>query len=334
MKHLLIFSLVILGMSACGDDEGSNTAGSGDEGSNTADSGDPATNKPAMEALPLIKAGRIHFCTLDSSGALACWGGQDVLNPNRHEFYSDTPAGSFVALAVGGACSCAINAQGGIECWGPETCDAITEPLAGNFVSLHVQDDCLWALDAQGAITAKGNDRYDCLNPPSGVGHVAMTAGQCAIDAIGAITCTERTLQTHGAEPPTGVFTTIVGDNNHHCALDTEGMIHCWGLNLGGSVSAAQSRNANSNPPFRALALGMSQGGHNCVIDSAGRIHCWGGQAEFSGGAHLEDTPTEGNYTAIAAGAIANCAVDDSQAIVCWGSDTKSALSEAPARLE
>jgi alpha-tubulin suppressor-like RCC1 family protein len=65
---------------------------------------------------------------------------------------------------------------------------------------------------------------------------------------------------------PPGSFTAITTGNDHSCAIDTSGMVDCWGGNSSGQLGA---------PPlvFDSIDAGRD---HNCGVTEDDEIWCWG----------------------------------------------------------
>ena len=175
---------------------------------------------PPAGRFTTVSAGYVHTCGLRESGAIECWGRNTwrEWNEETEEWeevikgVTDAPAGSFSAVSVGGAYTCAIRAgSGAIECWGK-------------------------------------NDDLGRLNAPAG-SFTAVAAGShhtCAIRAgSGAITCWGLNAPTHWNEEtgewkesdlrftdaPAGSFTAVSAGGFHTCAIRTSGAIVCWGAN-------------------------------------------------------------------------------------------------------
>ena len=58
-----------------------------------------------------MSAGAAHTCGVRDTGAIECWGGNDLGQANA-------PAGRFSAVAAGNFHTCAIREDGAIQCWG------------------------------------------------------------------------------------------------------------------------------------------------------------------------------------------------------------------------
>ena len=77
-----------------------------------------------------IEAGRQHFCALDTSGVMWCWGsnansklGLLLTSPYSYQAVaapglSGSGAPKVLDMAVGGEHTCALLATGDVKCWG------------------------------------------------------------------------------------------------------------------------------------------------------------------------------------------------------------------------
>ena len=105
---------------------------------------DPATNWVAISGTER------HYCGLDTSGQVACWGqnfDQHVMAPT---------SGTFVDIAAGYQSSCALNDSNQLQCWGspagsppPARYDDV---VIGTFLSCGITQS--------GDLTCWGNDGY------------------------------------------------------------------------------------------------------------------------------------------------------------------------------
>ena len=140
--------------------------------------------------------------------------------------------------------------------------------------------------------------------------YTAVAAGwyqSCALDTQGMITCWGSDFYR-----PQGQFTTIAAGWFTSCALDTEGKITCWGgLPTQNNVLRKLGQPQGQ---YTALAIGRY---HACALDLTGLISCWGDN-QFG-----EGIAPQGQYTAITAGEYHSCALDDQGSIRCWGGNDK-----------
>jgi alpha-tubulin suppressor-like RCC1 family protein len=116
----------------------------------------------------------------------------------------------------------------------------------------------------------------------------------------------------------------------HACALSTEGVAYCWGLNDHGQLGVGDKdlrvvpERVTGGLTFAALTAGAS---HTCGLTTDGRAYCWGWNAFYqrgnpTDGRETEPVPvsTEVRFTDIDAGWHHTCAIaEEDGAVYCWG---------------
>ena len=181
-----------------------------------------------------ISLGWVHACALTTAGGVKCWG------RNEHGQLGDgtktdraTPtdvtglSSGVVAIAGGGAHTCAITANGALSCWGRN-----------------------WFGNLGDGTTTSRDTPTPVVGLSSGV--VAVGAGEittCAVTFSGGVKCWGDNLYGTVGDGTTVMRVTptdVVGlssgqvavDTNHHsCALSATGAVTCWGLDEHGEVS-------------------------------------------------------------------------------------------------
>ena len=121
----------------------------------------------------------------------------------------------------------------------------------------------------------------------------------------------------------------VGGSGGFVCALDSDGLAHCWGVNWAGyfgtgdTIGSATPRLAAGGMKFKAITSG---GSHACGLTPAGEVYCWG--LNFFGQLGTGDTVASlvprkvaGGFTfaAISAAETHTCALDVNGAVYCWG---------------
>lgn len=193
---------------------------------------------------------------------------------------------------------------------------------------------------------------------PRAVSIVRVSAGgyhTCALDSDGAISCwglgsyeqlgtgsTETNAVPAPVLAPDGVtFTDVAAGNAHTCAIDTDGAVWCWGVDLDGGDEA--DLNATHGPervtfPDGTRITAIDGTYHSCALAEDGGAWCWGRGTEGQlGDGASADAPSpvevarpDGvTFAAIATGAFHSCALDTDGAVWCWGKD----LGDVPTRL-
>lgn len=96
--------------------------------------------------------------------------------------------------------------------------------------------------------------------------------------------------------------------NDHACALDLDGLAHCWGFGSNGGM-------ADAVPPAEPLSDIAPGVGDTCGIRASdGAIVCWGE------GAFGESDPPPGAFTDVEVGRDVACGIRDDGSLSCWGS--------------
>jgi alpha-tubulin suppressor-like RCC1 family protein len=127
----------------------------------------------------------------------------------------------------------------------------------------------------------------------------------------------------------TFVALSVGGGGGFTCALSTDSLAYCWGLNFGGylgtgdMVSSLTPRPVVGGLKFTAVSAG---GTHACALTASGAAYCWG--SNFYGQLGTGDTvpstvprPVAGGlaFAAVSAGGTHACALDADGAAYCWG---------------
>jgi len=180
-----------------------------------------------------IAAGKTHNCALLSTGAVNCWGRNDggQIGTGSIGGQSNTPQTvsnitNAVAIATGGAFSCALLSTGTVKCWG-----------YNGFGQL-----------GDGTTTTSGSP----VNVSNITNAVAISAGTyhaCALLSTGAVQCwgygldgqigdgsgTTKLIPTAVSGLASGVRAIGTG-LNHSCAVLSTGVAKCWGINTYGQL--------------------------------------------------------------------------------------------------
>lgn len=283
-------------------------------------------NAAVAASVPMLAAGEVHSCSLDSTGAVRCWGDnyQGKLGDGGSSVSRATPTlvsalGSGIqAIAAGNNHTCAITSSNGLKCWG-----------ANDFGGL-----------GDGTTTSRSTP-VDVTGLTSGV--VAVSAGQnhtCARLLSGAVKCwgnngsgqlgTGNTLSQSSPATVTGlsgspVAIALGGDGT--CALLVGGGMQCWGQGrLGDGTTTSRSTPTNVLSlagPVARMAMGSD---FTCALLVDTSLQCWGrnGSGQLGDGTTTQrlvpnTVPSISAVTAIAAGQRTACAVVSGGALKCWG---------------
>ena len=288
-----------------------------------------------------VSAGGDHTCARGASGAVRCWGRNEVGQvgdgtTDDSNVPVATNINDAVAVDAGHDHSCAVRISGAVLCWGD---------------------------NAQGQLGGSTQDEEHAPVVVSGVSDaVAVSAGDqhtCAVRRTGAVICWgdgERGLI--GADGGTDVSTTPVtvpgvedavavgAGIEYSCALRRGGTVLCWGNNDFGQLGDGSTRSSRAAVAVAGLddAAAVSAGGrfsgnresHACAVRRSGRVVCWGD----NGTGQLGDgSPERRSSTAVAVSGLAgvevvsaggghSCALKPSGQVLCWGDNRYGQLGD------
>jgi alpha-tubulin suppressor-like RCC1 family protein len=278
----------------------------------------PLTNEavPLGEPAVSIGAGWEHTCALLESGAVRCWGRNDVgqlgygyagnIGDNETPDQVDPVplGGPAVAIAVGSVHTCAILEDGGVRCWGnagsgrlgyghstgnigiTQTPASMPElDLGGGAVELSAGSAQTCAILADGSVRCWGAGSFGRL----GYGNTDDVGDDESPASVGAV-------DLGAGRTAVSIATASVAPGGHTCAILDDASVRCWGRNnagqLGyGNTSTApqvESPAALGAVPVRSVGDGsavISAGAaHTCVVTQGfegrpGPVQCWGSGA-------------------------------------------------------
>jgi CSLREA domain-containing protein len=272
----------------------------------------------ALPVHPEIFTAGSHTCSLDTQGAVRCWGrnveGQlgDGTNISRekpaHVVGLDSDV---VQLALGGDHSCALTIEGAVKCWGNNA-----EGELGDYTQTNrnVPVDVIGLSSGVTAVTA--GDRHSCALLSTGTmqcwgynvyGEVGNgTSGNEWLGAVD-VCLSGSGVDCAGGTPLVDVHSISAGGIDT-CAITTLGTLRCWGGNYNGQLGLGfapdsplpsggvcpTSNVANAScisiPTIvPGLDLNMAQvsaGDTTCATDTDGALQCWGynGNGEVGNG--------------------------------------------------
>jgi hypothetical protein len=286
---------------------------------------------PGFTTHMAVAAGGSHTCTVDSSGAVWCWGANDrgqladgtsldLPRPRRSPV-----GGGFVGISAGEGHTCALGRDGRVICWGANGhgqagADPDGTPASGIAPPTPVAGGGLLFT----AVSAGG--RHSCGLTPSGE---AWCWGDNAAGQLGA-----------GPDAPTrssvpllvsgGMgFQSISAGGDHTCGIEVGGGLVCWGANDLGQVGDLPDLSVPTprSPGWIAEAVTVSaaMGPWSCGTGADGALTCWGqraGEGPGSSGPGEAWDPGEGALfpgSVPGAGLAHGCVLDGEGALWCWG---------------
>jgi alpha-tubulin suppressor-like RCC1 family protein len=249
-------------------------------------------------------------------------------------------------IAAGQHHTCALaggdQTGGVVHCWGRNSHGMLGHGLT------HLQMNQVpagTALDQLGdplraqSVTAGGG--HTCALQENGT---ALCWGFNGYGALGDGTQVSRTQPRPVTQSTTGPLRSLTAGRSHTCALTTQGVAYCWGINSSGQLGDGTTTQRNvpvlvlGNHRFRSIDAGRV---HTCGVDINGVGWCWGAndQGALGDGTTLKKTspvvvsaplgePTI-NFNILTAGGVFSCGIAAvSGKAYCWGSNTGGELGD------
>jgi hypothetical protein len=273
-----------------------------------------------------------HTCGLTAAGAVYCWG-SDELGQLGNGVAPSSAAASRVGLVLsaglvspGGRFTCALASDGHPYCWGSGASGRL-----GNG-----SDD-----DSQSPVAALSAHPFSELS--SGWGLTCGIADGVAYCWGNAGALGSDTLKFSAVPLPIGGEVSLraagVG-NRYACALASDAMAYCWGMNLDGRLGRSDVDYSDTplavtgGLAFDTLVAGPM---HACALSAAGVAYCWGGDAagQLGNGAApggATPTPVAGGlaFRMLSAGNAHTCGLTADGSAWCWGSNPDGRLGVSP----
>jgi len=226
-----------------------------------------------------IAAGWEYSCALKATGQVMCWGennyGQIGVGTSTTHYKTPQPVvgipSEAVSIVVGDRHTCAGFADGAAMCWGSNSWGQLGNP------------------------SPHASSPIQVVGLPSAVASMSAGSGHtCAILVDSSLWCWGYNengqlgdgSNTHRTEPvrPGNLADNIVrvaSGGTHTCALDSNGVVTCWGANNHGQCGRwGGDKLVEPGPPVEGLSLdvvGLSTGGmFSCAWTATGAAMCWG----------------------------------------------------------
>lgn len=291
----------------------------------------PVSVSGLSSGVMAIAAGSTHTCALDSAGGVRCWGdnASGALGDGSAAAQSSVPvavsglAGGVVAIAAGGADTCAAMATGDSFCWGvnvsgqlgdgsttsrgvPSATVGVLGGVAIGPGAMAPGSDHTCMVATGGSVVCSGDDTNGALGNGGNAGTMVYVSSGETIDAVA-----------------------VAAGVGVSCALVSDGSVDCWGFGGHGELGTGSLAATNSPAPVPGVAdaAGLAVGlDHVCAVTTSGGVFCWG---DNSSGQIGDGTTTQqtmpvpvpaltAGVDAIAAGG-GTCALTTAGGVLCWG---------------
>lgn len=251
---------------------------------------------PAGRPWSTVAASTAGTCALDDMGRLICWGLIPGVDEPLLMQESIEPTIAYRSLAMGAMAAIAIRGDNSLRGFG-QTC-----PLGLSGV-----DDILptSALTVVPSVTgpaivaiATGGGFHTCMHYTSGSPLVRCWGDNSANQVGATVQCTASEVKTIGtglAMPADDVATVATG-TAHSCAIDSTGVLHCWGLNADDTLGTLVATATPAPVPVGALRFSevATSRTHTCAIaQDRTEVYCWGENrvGQLGDGTSFEATP-------------------------------------------
>ncbi len=320
----------------------------GKDGSGWSAGGQPTL--PWARDYVQLAVGTNHSCGVRRDGSLWCWGrnGFGQLGDGSLTFRAapvKVPLAAVAAVAVGRGHSCARMRDGKVRCWGRNdhgqlgsgTVTALSgadvtaalapttgPPLSAPLLLAGVSASAAISTPGVAVCTAGG-----CFGARPRYVPVAAAPAQEQDDAARHNAIEARLKRVRATPTAVGIdqVTQLACGDDHCCARDRAGRVHCWGANQHGQLAVAGPDRAapaivKELTAVTALSLGANFG---CALHHGGKVSCFGdgragqlgGDKPVAGAALV--TPALTDVTQLAVGGHFACALRASGKVSCWG---------------
>jgi alpha-tubulin suppressor-like RCC1 family protein len=300
----------------------------------------------------IAAGGRESSCTI-YSGKAYCWG-DDSDGELGNGVTTATAQLTPVAVYTGGVLAgvtltqitmgywhvCALASTGAVYCWGLGTSGQLGNGgTASSNVPVLVSGGLTFTQISAGQYSMCGVTSAGAVYC-WGLG----SSGQLGVSGSTASSSTPVAVTTTGTALAGRTIVQVAAGYYHTCALDSTGLVYCWGVDTYGQVGTTTTVTSTPQPAAAAVyttgtpmagrtIVQITAGGqHTCALDSTGLAYCWG---YGTNGQLGNNTATATNALPVAvytAGALAGvtlatisatefhtCALGSTGVAFCWG---------------
>jgi alpha-tubulin suppressor-like RCC1 family protein len=262
---------------------GLNSAGQLGNGTMTSPQLTPTDVVGLSSGVQAVSAGLFHTCALTDAGGVKCWGdngsgelGDGTLINRSSPVDVVGLTSGVIAIAAGGAITCAITDTGALKCWGDNATGGVGD---GTTVDRAVPTDVVGLSSGVATISAGSTFPFGsrtCAVTETGAAKCWGTNNQ---GQLGDGTLIDRTTPVDVVGLSTGVARITTG-SSQTCALTTSGGAKCWGQwAVGSGLDGIQPMPVDVVGLTSGVAELQAGGFHTCALDTAGGVSCWGGNA-------------------------------------------------------
>lgn len=296
-----------------------------------------------------------HTCGVRSTGAVYCWGRDEVGQLGDDALAGGESASPVQVSGVSGATSvatgpwhsCAVTDQGNVMCWGlpgwtgtgvaSGSTATVTVPGITDAVRIAAGNYQTCALRSTGEVACWGYIDGEALTPaPLGdlddvTSIDAKHLSACATLTTGALVCWYPYDADPTPEPIPGVAGAIdvaVGAF-HTCVVHSTSQVSCWGSNTKGQLGNGTTESSGVPVVVSGLddAVAVDAGSDStCALRATGQVVCWGDneRGQFGDGTQGSATVPSvvqgvDDATGLSHSGLHGCALREGGALSCWG---------------
>ena len=247
-----------------------------------------------------VSAGNSQTCGVRGSGALECWGTEEIA--------SQAPEGSFVDVDLGSNGGCALGTDGQVVCFNTSSYYVYAGTYSGPYLDVCAAYGHFCTLDMDGLLECRGSYSSAYAGAPVGEVFVSVACDDylgCALAADGRASCwgESHTHAGYDLDPSAEAWVELTAAQSHACGLTTDGAVECSGEEYSGSFQLGAG-------PYRSIGAGT---GCTYAIDQDDSLEHWG----YSTGG-VNSVPS-GRFESVDGGRFHACAVSETGELVCWG---------------